>query len=365
MNNVFAILGSDAALISKQAQILVSTVAGKEADEFSLDICEMGDKVSPTKALTLVLESIQTPPFMGLVKTIWLKDFTFDLEGPKTSKDEVNVLLRLLSSAIAAGIPTDVNLIISGVGTDYRKSFYKIIKKTLSPQNVSLFDQPKITDKNWQQLVRQTIKMIADEKKLNLANDTIVHLLNVFGVNTGNIENELEKISCYCGDLSPIRCSDILDICHGDRETEFYAFGTALGQRDLNQAMYSIKRLFNHSKDDSVAVGILAQASNSFRLMLQVKLFMGITKSNAYSLSQSLQSLSSSQRERIEKCCPLVLSGNPYMLKFKAEDASKFTGPELVSAIHILTEASCKCVSATVPRRLLLEHVALQIIQKK
>ena len=365
MNNVFAILGSDAALISKHAQVLVSSVAGHDADEFSLDICEMGDKVSPTKALGLVLESIQTPPFMGLTKTIWLKDFTFDLEGPKTAKDEINIQLRLLSSAILAGIPSDVNLIISGVGTDYRKSFYKTVKKSLPTGAINLFDQPKITDKNWQQLVRQTIKIIAAEKKLNLANDTVAHLLNVFGVNTGNIENELEKISCFCGDLSPIRCADILDISHGDRETEFYAFGSALGQRDLNQAMYSIKRLFNHSKDDSVAIGILTQASNSFRLMLQVKLFMGITKCNAYSLASTLKTLSSSQRIRIEKCCPLVLSGNPYMLKFKAEDAIKFTGPELVSAIHILTDASCKCVSATVPRRLLLEHVALQVIQKK
>ena len=365
MNNVFAILGSDAALISKRAQILVSTVAGQDADEFSLDICAMGDKVSPIKALSLVLESIQTPPFMGLTKTIWLKDFTFDLEGPKTSKDEVNIQLRLLSSAISAGIPSDVNLVISGVGTDYRKSFYKTIKKSLPSNAIDLFDQPKITDRNWQQLVRQTIKMIADEKKLNLANDTVTHLINVFGVNTGNIENELEKISCFCGDLSPIRRSDILDISHGDRETEFYAFGSALGQRDLNQAMYSIKRLFNHSKDDSVAVGILAQASNSFRLMLQVKLFMGITRSNAFTLGRVLQTLSSSQRARAEKSCPLVLSGNSYMLKFKAEDANKFTGAELVSAIHILTDASCKCVSATVPRRLLLEHVALQIIQKQ
>ena len=365
MNNVYVILGSDAALISKRANALVSTVAGNDVDEFSLDICEMGDKISSAKALSLVLESIQTPPFMGLTKTIWLKDFTFDLEGPKTSKDEVNILLRLLSTAISDGIPTDLNLIISGAGTDYRKSFYKTIKKTLAPESISLFDQPKITDKNWQQLVRQTIKMIAEEKQLNLANDAVTHLLNVFGVNTGNIENELEKISCFCGELSPIRCSDILDISHGDRETEFYAFGGALGQRDLNQAMYSIKRLFNHSRDDSVAIGILAQASNSFRLMLQVKLFMGITRSNAYGVIQSLKTLSVADRGRIEKCCPLVLSGNPYMMKFKAEDASKFSGAELVSAIHILTDASCKCVSATVPRRLLLEHVALQIIQKK
>ena len=365
LSNVFAILGSDASLISKHAQILVSSIVGQDADEFSFDVCEMGDKVSPVKALSLVLGSIQTPPFMGLTKTIWLKDFSFELEGPKTSKDEVNVLLRLLSKAIEDGIPTDVNLIISGAGTDYRKSFYKTIKKSLPAQSVTLFDQPKITDKNWQQLVRQTIKTIADEKNLNLANDTVTHLLNSFGVNTGSIENELEKISCFCGDLSPIRCADILDISHGDRETEFYAFGSALGQRDLNSAMYSIKRLFNHSKDDSVAVGILAQASNSFRLMLQVKLFMGITKSNSYSIGQSLKTLSSSLRARTEKCCPLVLSGNPYMMKFKAEDANKFTGSELVSALHILTDASCKCVSATVPRRLLLEHVALQIIQKK
>jgi DNA polymerase III delta subunit len=364
VENVYAILGSDSAMISKRAQLVVKAVAGENADEFSLDICEVGDKVSPIKGLSLVLESIQTPPFLAGCKTIWLKNFPFDLEGPKSAKDEFNVLLRLLSDEIQSGLPDDINLILSGCGIDCRKSFYKTLKSSLSAQSLEIFEQPKITDRNWQQAVRQTIKMIASENKLNLANDAVEHLLNVFGVNTGCIENELAKISCYCGELSPIRQRDILDISRGDRETEFYAFGSALGQRNLNDAMYSIKRLFNHSKDDSVAIGILTQASNSFRLMLQVKLFMGITKCNAYSLGATLKSLNPQLKERAERSCPLVLSGNAYMLKFKAEDAARYSGAELVSAIHILTDASCKCVSATVPRRLLLEHVALQIIQK-
>lgn len=364
MDNVFAILGSDEALIKKEADSIAKKVAGEHADEFTLDVCETSDTVSATDALTQAINSIQTPAFMGMTKTVWLKNFPFDQEGTKTSKDALNVNLRMLSDMIAKGIPNDVNLIMSGTGSDSRKSFFKTCKKAAS-KNMQVLDQPKITDRDWQEKVKRIIKTSAKEKGLNLANDAIEHLMSVFGVNTASIENELEKIFCFCGEKSPISKADIYEICHGDREAEFYAFGSALGARDLNTALLSLKRLFVNGKDESsIAMGVLAQTSNTFRQMLQVKLFMGITRSNAYSIVNVIKNPPANLKERLMSTCPDVFKGNPFAMKFKAQDAEKYSGKEIVNAIHLITNAYKKAVSSGCSRQLLLEHIALQIVQK-
>jgi len=364
MDNVFAILGSDDALIKKEADAVVQRVAGSDADEFTLDVCEASDSVSPLDALVQAVNSIQTPAFMGMTKTVWLKNFPFDQEGTKSSKDALNVNLRLLSALIEKGIPDDVNFVMSGSGSDSRKSFFKLCKK-VAAKNMQILDQPKITDRDWQEKVKRIIQNSAREKGLNLANDTIEHLMSVFGVNTASIENELEKIFCFCGEKSPITKADIYEICHGDREAEFYAFGSALGARDLNTALLSLKRLFVNGKDESsIAMGVLAQTANTFRQMLQVKLFMGITRTNPYTIVNTVKSPPAALKARLMATCPDVFKGNPFAMKFKAQDADKYSGKEIVKAIHLITNAYKKAVSSGCSRQLLLEHIALQIVQK-
>ncbi len=365
MDNVYAILGSDEALIKKEAERIISKVAGPNADEFTLDVCETSDSVTATEALAQAVNSIQTPAFMGMTKTVWLKNFPFDQEGTKTSKDALNENLRTLSSMIETGIPADVNLVMSGAGSDSRKSFFKSCKKSAS-KNMQVLDKPKITDRDWQQKVQKIIQDSAREKGLDLARNAVDHLLNVFGVNTASIENELEKIYCYCGDKKPVRMADIHDICHGDREAEFYAFGSSLGARDLNGALMSLKRLFANNKDESgTAIGVLAQTANAFRQMLQVKLFMGIARTNSYSIMNVIKNPPAALKDRLQAACPDVLKSNPYAMKFKAQDAEKYSGKEIIRAIHIITDAYRKAVSSSCPRQLLLEHIALQIVNGK
>lgn len=98
--------------------------------------------------------------------------------------------------------------------------------------------------------------------------------------------------------------------------------------------------------------------------MLQVKLFMGITRATPHNVPNVIKSLSGDQKERVMKSCASVLSGNPFMMKFKAIEANNYSGAELVTAIHLLADACCKVVSSSIPKQLLLEHLALQIIQK-
>jgi len=51
--------------------------------------------------------------------------------------------------------------------------------------------------------------------------------------------------------------------------------------------------------------------------------------------------------------------------EFKAQDAEKYSGKEIIRAIHIITDAYRKAVSSSCPRQLLLEHIALQIVNGK
>jgi hypothetical protein len=54
---------------------------------------------------------------------------------------------------------------------------------------------------------------------------------------------------------------------------------------------------------------------------------------------------------------------HPYRAKIMAQSATRFNGQELIQIINYITIANRKLVSSAIPRRLLLEQLALMIIK--
>lgn len=361
-DNIHILMGSDELRIKKEAEKVAVQIAGADADDFSLDICETGDKTPAETALANAINSIQTPGFMGVTKTVWLKNFPLDNEPPKTDKSSYNRLFTTLLSYLESGIPDDVKLLISAHNPDLRKRFAKAAKK----QRLTVFDQPKISDRDWQSKVRPIIQDTAVELGLKLANETLEYLLQIVGVNTGLIRSELEKIQAFVGETNqPLRIADIREISHGHREAEFWAFSTAIGNRDLPEAMISLQRLLGNNKDAAGAIiGILTMAGNTVRQLLQAKLFMQICKCRPEQVPNLLKQPPASVKSRVEKACADLFSMNPWAVKFKAQEAARYSGKELVDAIGIVTDAYVRAVTSQTNPVLLMEQVAIKIITK-
>ena len=359
-SNIILISGDDAEQIRKLTATAVKNMAGEQADEFSLDMIKESDDSTPLQLLSDLIKSIQTPSFFG-TKTVCMGNCNFlDREGAKTDKSPLAVQFRVLSDLISDGVPQDINLIISGPAVDTRKSLHKACKK--AGAQISILKKIQLMGK-WEQQVSSMIQQASAQKGMRLARGAVDYLTKVIGTEVGRIEPEMEKIFCACGHLPQINYQDICDISVGNASTAFWAFSNALGDRNLQDTYRVIENLLHQTKDpDGTVMGLLLQTSRHFSLLLKGKIFMQQAKlKSPDAVKRFMDSMSAEQKEQFKNNEFAKL--HPYRAMNMAKSAMKYSGPELIEAMRLLTQTNRQLVSSPVSRRLLLEQLAFAIIK--
>jgi DNA polymerase III delta subunit len=359
-SNLVLITGDDEDLIRKKTNEVISSVAGENADEFSLDILRESDDTTPIGIMGDLIKSIQTPSFFGQ-KTVCLQNSSFlDREGSKTDKSPLSREFQALAEIISNGIPADIFLIVSGAGLDSRKFLHKSCTK--AGAEIHSFKKLQLSGK-WQDQVQGLIRAAAQSKNINLTGRAVEYLCEVIGTETGRIESELEKIICACPDLQTIDYTDIVDICTGNASTAIWAFSNALGDRQLKNAYKAVDNIIHQSKDqEGVVMSLLYQTATHFRTLLKIKILMQQASLRGPDAMYSfLKSMTPQNKEKFKN--NEIIKMHPYRAKIMSQSASLFTGQELIKIINYITTANRKLVSSAIPRRMLLEQLALMIIK--
>ena len=359
-SNLVLITGDDEDLIRKKTNEVISIATGDNADEFSLDILRESDDSTPTGIMSDLIKSIQTPSFFGQ-KTVCLQNCTFfDREGSKTDKSPLSKEFQALAEIISNGIPSDIFLILSGARLDSRKSLHKACSKTNA--EIHSFKKLQLSGK-WQDQVQGLIRNAAQSKNLNLTGRASEYLCEVIGTETGRIDSELEKIICACSDKNTIDYIDIADICTGNASTAIWAFSNALGDRKLKNAYTAIDNILHQSKDqEGVLMSLLYQTATHFRTLLKLKLLMQqASLKSPDQLYSFIKNLTPQNKESFKDS--EIIKMHPFRAKIMSQSAALFTGQELIKIINFITAANRKLVSSAIPRRMLLEQLALMIIK--
>src|SRR6266404_3436570 len=129
--NIYAIAGSDEAAVKREAAALARKLAPAEAGEFGLETIDgAADNVEQAAgAIRSTIAALQTLPFFGGGKLVWLKSSNFLSDDVKGKSANVLEPLEDLGALINSGLPADVTLLISAVDPDKRRSFYKTLAK--------------------------------------------------------------------------------------------------------------------------------------------------------------------------------------------------------------------------------------------
>ncbi|MEA2011996.1 MAG: hypothetical protein U9O87_02770 [Verrucomicrobiota bacterium] len=358
--NIIGIFGNNETRIKVEAQKAVEKAAGPNPDTFSLDIYAQNDKIDDVDLLKQCIIALRTPPFLGGKKTVWLKNFNaFDKEGTIKSTDPLTKRLHGLANMFAKKLPDDITFIVSGFGILKTKTFYRSCNEN---GKVSFFDAPKLTDKGWREKVSVLIKSGASERNIQLDSRAIYYVTEVIGTDIARINSELDKILCYKGENCYIMAEDLQDICVGEREAIFFAINTAFDKRDINFMLETLRRTVNNMKNpETEVIGTISSCIKYFKLLLQAKLFLRLTNSSPGRIPFVIQKLSDDEKKSYEVCSELI-NGHPFAAKFKALAAEKYTGPEIIEAIHLITEAYKKCVSSSVSKWLMFEELCMRIV---
>ena len=361
--NVYLIAGSDEATATAEAARVVREIAGDEPDAFGLDIIHEHDGASVADLINQVIQSVLSPPFLGGRKTVWLQNFSqFGAEGTKKSKTEDAKAFQELTARIADGIPSDIVLVMNGVGLDRTKSLAKTCKKL---DALRVFDKPDLKRRGWQQAMMDVVTARATAKGVELSPPVCNHLVEVLGTDTARVDNELEKLICYCGaPANPITMEAAEEVCVGSGEELSWALDDAVGSRNLPEALRIVDVLMRQGKNpDSVARSLIGQTGRLLRHLIHIKLFMAQRRVPAHQVYNTVQDLSNDEKAAFgSQGLTLIATGHPFVAGKVAKQSGSFAGDELIDGLRAVRDAYARTVSSALDPRIALEELLLRVL---
>ena len=161
--NIRAIVGSDEARVKREAAELAKQLAPAEAGEFGLEIIDgAADNVDgAANAIRSTIGALQTLPFFGGGKLVWLKSANFLSDDVKGKSANVLEPLEELGAILAGGLPDDVTFLVSAIDPDKRRSFYKTLTKLA---DIQIFDEPDLNRSGWEENAGEIVCFEAERR---------------------------------------------------------------------------------------------------------------------------------------------------------------------------------------------------------
>ena len=192
--------------------------------------------------LAKLREALQTLPFFGGAKVVWLQNCNFLGEERTASAQAVTETLGEISQELKGFDWQNVRLLISAGKVDKRKVFYKTIDKIGA---VEAFAGWSMDDKDWADQAEMYARRSLRELKKEINEEALSELVVNVGPNIRLLSNEIEKLSLYVGERKQINEDDVSTIVTRNKQARAFALGDALGERNLPQLLRKIKtRIF-------------------------------------------------------------------------------------------------------------------------
>src|SRR5689334_8388767 len=162
---IHAVVGSDEAEVKRVADELATALTPHGAGEFGLEVIDgAADNAEQAGArIRSTIEALQTLPFFGSTKLVWLKNANFLGEDQKARSETVQSALAELSELLERGFGPEVAFLISAADVDKRRSFYKTLAKRAE---VQVFDRLDSGRAGWEEEAAEVVRQRAKKRKL-------------------------------------------------------------------------------------------------------------------------------------------------------------------------------------------------------
>ena len=389
--NMYAVVGSDEAEVKHVAAELAQKLVPDDAGDFGLEVIDgVAENADQAAArVRSVIEGLQTLPFFGSTKVVWLKNANFLGDDAKARSTAVQSALEELSDLIDSGVGDGVMLLISATEVDKRRSFYKTLAKRTELQ---VFDRLDSGRAGWEEEATEIVLARAKKRKLEFDDAALELFVLLTGGDTRQIDNELEKIDVYCSTgFQPVRPAGgspaelemagkmpasppakmavpritvelVRELVPLSRAGVIFELSNALTVRDLELALMLVRRLLEQGEK---AVGILLAAIvPTIRNLLLAKNLMeqhGIRRPHSpFQFIAAMNRLPAKATEHL----PRKKDGsiNAYGLAIAAKHANQFDTNELIEAMRACLDANVKLVTTQLDHELVLTEVAVKLL---
>ena len=359
--NIHAVVGSDESEVKRIAAELAAKLTPPDAGDFGLEIIDgCGDNAEQAASrIRAAIEALQTLPFFGGGKLVWLKNVNFLGDTVIGRAASVQEALEQLSGILDDGFGSDVTFLLSATELDKRRSFYKALAKRAE---VQVFDRLDSSRGGWEEEATEIVRDRAQKKKLQFEDEALDLFVLLTGGDTRQIENELEKIDLYLGRERRVGAEQVRMLVPLSRAGVIFELGNALAARDLDRALTLVRRLLDQGES---AIGLLLVAIlPTVRNLLLAKDLMeqeGLPRPSApYSFISALNRLPPSATEHLPRKKDGSL--NAYALGIAAQHAHHFQTEQLVAGLEACLEANLQLVSTQLDHELILTEVIVKVL---
>ena len=340
---VYFVAGSDDAAVKKAASALAEKLA-PGADAFGLEVIDGGVETvdAAVSQLQETLQALATLPFLGGSKLVWLKSAAFLADSVTGGSESVLTLLEKLCDFIDSGLPGGVTFLVSAVKPDKRRSAYK---RLIKAGTTELHDKPDLGFRAGEEEVISWTAQHIRSRGMKISREAIEVLATRVGLDSGQLNNELDKIETAFGLGHPIEARDIREVVSATRESGIFDIGNAISARDLPLALETLQHLLEQGEK---GVGILlASIVPTIRNLHLAKNILVRHKLHPPAEPQFftgvLNKLPASETDYL----PRKKDGgiNTYGLGVAARSASHYALEDLQKAFHNCAEANWQLIS--------------------
>ena len=363
-NALALVCGDDDFAVKQRAKQLYAEwsaeLGGMDHETIDASVGNSGDALT---ALGKLREALQTLPFFGGGKAVWLRDCSFLGEERTASSQAVTEALAELAEELKTFSWDNVRLLISAGKVDKRKAFYKTLEKIGAVENFSAWSQD---DKDWADRAETAAIDAIRKRQKDISDAALGELVNRAGGNARQLENEIEKLTVFIGDRNRIELQDVTAICSRNKTAKAFALGDALGDRDLPRLLKRLDEELWETKfdKDKSEIGLLYGLIGKVRALLLLKEMLRegwIKPEMDYNrFKAQLAGVPADKLPADKKFNPLAL--NPYVLYKALPQVKKYTSPELVRAMDVLLRCNQRLVSSGLDETLVLQQALVQIV---
>jgi DNA polymerase III subunit delta len=361
-SNFTAVLGTDESRVKETALGLSRELAPADAGDFGVEIidgvAESADHCE--RIVRSVMDALQTLPFFGGGKLVWLKNANFlaDTQVGKTiaALDGAEAILDYVEKQL----PPEVKFLLSATAVDKRRSAFKRMQKLA---DLRVFDRPDTSKTGWEDEVMPLVARRARELGLTFDEDALEMFVQLAGEDTRQLDSELEKIALYLGGNARATLEDVRAIVPLSRAGIIFEVGNAIGKRDLRRALELLRTLVYQGQNPvGILLGAIVPRVRSLLLAADiVARHPKLPRGSYQGFVGALDRLPPEETAHLPK--KKDGSGiNGYPIFLALDEARRFTIAELRAALRACLEANLKLVTTALDAQLVLERLLIGML---
>jgi DNA polymerase-3 subunit delta len=359
--NIHAVVGSDEAEVKRVAAELATNLTPPDAGEFGLEVIDgAADNAEQAAArIRLTIEALQTLPFFGSTKVVWLKNANFLGDDQKARSTAVQSALEELSELLDRGFGSEITFLISATELDKRRAFYKTLVKR---SEVQVFDRLDSGRAGWEEEATEIVRRHAKKRKLKFDDDALDLFVLLTGGDTRQIQNELEKIDTFLGKDRAVHVDVVREIVPLSRAGIIFELSNALAMRDLELALTLVRRLLDQG-ENAIGILLVAIVPTVRNLLLAKDLMEQHRLPRPHSPFQFISAINRLPAKATEHL-PRKKDGsiNAYALGIAAQHAHHFETNQLIDAMRACLAGNVQLVTTQLDHELILTEVVVKLL---